>query len=60
MSNLLKLALAALFVLAGCAPMEPMPSSDAMPVTSQFGTPVMSGFNVPETGRNWNCRTCYK
>lgn len=58
-----KLAVAVVaFAVAGCAgTLPPTSPADAVVVLSQFGVPVRSSFtNDPVTGRDWNCRGCYR
>lgn len=51
------LVLAAL-ALTGCAaPQTPAP--DAADASSRWGD-LVSRYDVPVTGRDWNCKTCYR
>ena len=44
--------------IAGCAvPQSPPP--DAADASSRFGD-LVSRYDVPVTGRDWNCKTCYR
>ena len=46
--------------VGGCSPMPPMPPMDAAVEHTRYGADVTTRHDVPVTGRNWKCPSCYK
>lgn len=62
MLNKLKLTVAMFaFAVAGCAGTLPStPPVDAVAAKSRFDVPVQTQFGGRVTGRDWNCKGCYR